>query len=99
MQRKLNVWEYFEKIMQETVKLQRWVINTVQSVEHFNHFRTAITNRNFIYKENKRSYFFKSENACYYSKLNLLSLILPSQNIKINLLKPSDFFTYHQVEN
>jgi hypothetical protein len=56
-----------------------------ETVEHFKHLGTTLTNQNSIHAEIKSR--LKSGNPCYHSVQNLLSSSLLSKNVKIKIYK------------
>jgi hypothetical protein len=59
--------------------------NSIERVEEFRYLGTTLTNQNFIQEEIKSR--LKPGNACYHSVQNILSSILLSKNIKINIYR------------
>jgi hypothetical protein len=63
--------------------------NFFETVEHFTHLGTALTNQNCTHEEVERR--VKFENACYHSMQNLLSSSLLSKNIEIKMYRNGVF--------
>ena len=68
---------------------------SLERVEQFKHLETTITNKHYTQEDIKGR--LKSGNFCYHSVQNLLSSVLLSKNIQVNLLKTKRVCAYRAV--